>query len=213
MCRFVGSLLGGLCNVQHITIPPHHLDKSGDLPKPRGFGFFTLLSSETIDSVLADWPWARQFDESRGNPSPSAQEAFKFGFRAISKQRWEELKEEYLVYRETLLEQMDEGEETEPALAPPKPKVEPPAKLVQQPSLVSKRKTHPSSSYPIGCLIFVRNIHSETNKTTLRNLFTSAAGKGPELMDYVDFNKGMDSVSTPSYYLTFVDQIYSAFCG
>jgi hypothetical protein len=55
-----------------------------------------------------------------------------------------------------------------------------------------------SSSYSFGCLVFTRNLHPETNETTLRALFT-ATFKSSLLdtggLDYVDFNKGMDSVS------------------
>ena len=59
-----------------------------------------------------------------------------------------------------------------------------------------------SSPYPTNSLVFVRNIHPETNKTTLRKLLSTAfvapLAKGMALgggVDYVDFNKGMDSVS------------------
>lgn len=63
-----------------------------------------------------------------------------------------------------------------------------------------------ASPYPLGCLLFVRNVHPETNKTTLKTLFSSGLTAGgaeggvlPEGIDYVDFNKGMDSVRRPSY--------------
>lgn len=62
-----------------------------------------------------------------------------------------------------------------------------------------------SSQYPPSSLVFVRNIHPETNKTTLRNFFaTSLKGSladgtiQSDGLDYVDFNKGMDSVSLVS---------------
>jgi len=55
-----------------------------------------------------------------------------------------------------------------------------------------------ASPYPLNCLVFVRNIHPETNKTTLRKLFSTAFGVASsnnqaEGLDYVDFTKGMDS--------------------
>lgn len=64
---------------------------------------------------------------------------------------------------------------------------------------------HPNNgrlpSYPVGCLAFVKHVHPETNKTTLRDLFSvafagqpSQSGQGTQI-DYVDFQKGMDSVS------------------
>ena len=39
----------------------------------------------------------------------------------------------------------------------------------------------------------MRNIHLDTNKTTLKSLFPQAFQDGGSL-DYVDFNRGMDTV-------------------
>ena len=57
-----------------------------------------------------------------------------------------------------------------------------------------------SASYPQGCLVFVRNVHPETNKTTLRALFSQAfydsesSEISGDVVDYVDFNKGSETV-------------------
>jgi xRRM domain len=54
-------------------------------------------------------------------------------------------------------------------------------------------------SYPHGCLAFIKNVHPETNKTTLKELLSAAfrqdgeAATGQEV-DYVDYLKGIDSV-------------------
>ena len=56
------------------------------------------------------------------------------------------------------------------------------------------------SPYPYGCLLFAKNVHPETNKTTLRALFSQAFKAAScldntgDALDYVDFNKGMDTV-------------------
>ena len=56
------------------------------------------------------------------------------------------------------------------------------------------------SPYPYGCLLFAKNVHPETNKTTLRTLFSQAfkaascLDNAGDALDYVDFNKGMDTV-------------------
>ena len=58
---------------------------------------------------------------------------------------------------------------------------------------------HFNSTYP---LVFVRNVHPETNKTTLRGLFLHARRptgievgmKDDEGLDYLDYTKGMDCV-------------------
>ena len=61
---------------------------------------------------------------------------------------------------------------------------------------------HSNSTYPPGCLVFVRNVHPETNKTTLRGLFLHAGRstgievgkKDDDGLDYLDYTKGMDCV-------------------
>ncbi|KAJ3759927.1 hypothetical protein EV360DRAFT_9419, partial [Lentinula raphanica] len=70
-----------------------------------------------------------------------------------------------------------------------------------------------SSSYPQNCLIFVRNVHPGTKKTTpLRSLLSKALASGglqkgsqpqdPNI-DYIDYTKGMDTCyvrfSSPSH--------------
>jgi hypothetical protein len=55
----------------------------------------------------------------------------------------------------------------------------------------------PNAPYPPNCLLFVRNVHTGTNKTTLRTLFERFLdGEG---VDYVDYVKGGDSVSFLSF--------------
>lgn len=61
-------------------------------------------------------------------------------------------------------------------------------------------------SHPPGCLLFVKNLHPQTNKTTLKALFGNvlkATLKGSNVqmdaagsaeVDYVDWSKGMSSV-------------------
>lgn len=152
-------------------------------------------------------------------------EARRFGLRALSQARWDELKEEYLSYRKTLIEQVcdDDGAvpnipptvappaSTVPASVPPSDSADavpttlpPPAPPEKTPAIPPC--PHPSldDPYPYGCLVFVRNIHPATNKTTLRALFSSVFEDkedkdAREAIDYVDFNKGMDSVSPCVY--------------
>jgi xRRM domain len=195
MCRFIGSLLGESCSflqVQNVTIPHHHLDTSDSQPKLKGFAFVTL-SLQSAENILRDWPWTRR-NQSSEELSVVAREGAKVGFRTISKVRWGELKDEYLAYRERLLEDIAAAEDD--VTAPTRQSIV--ASQLEAETASSYRhtpQTHGSASYPIGCLIFVRNIHPETNKTTLRKLFTSAIGEGMGWLDYVDFNKGMDTVS------------------
>jgi hypothetical protein len=54
----------------------------------------------------------------------------------------------------------------------------------------------PALHYPVGCLVFVKNLNQDTNKTVLRSLLASAfSTESPDCIDYVDYTKGLDSVS------------------
>lgn len=90
-----------------------------------------------------------------------------------------------------------------------------PANQLPLPNLDERRRPEDTRSaimergealgYPPDCLIFVKNLHLGTNKTTLKSLFGRAftdeggsstfSTSGGEI-DYVDYQKGMESVST-----------------
>jgi len=162
-----------------------------------------------VDFVLRGWPWEPVPESENQNKEASAEicEAAKFGFRVLSKSRWDQLKEEYIAYRGKLLEEIIEAQDAEVTVPVP---LKDTHKSVHGPSSRSStdalsKASDPtidlSSPYPLNCLVFVRNIHPETNKTTLRTLFSTSFKKpitNNELqgdgLDYVDFNKGMDSV-------------------
>jgi hypothetical protein len=145
-------------------------------------------------------------------------EALKYGLRAITKARWDALNEEYLVYKRSLV---DEVARTETEMyrpdqdAPDHERSEPTTRPHPQPQ--TQMQTSLSSPYPFDCLVFVRNVHSGTNKTTLKSLFAQAfqdqdgSGQGHERahapttagLDYIDFSKGMDTVRVRSLPLSF----------
>ncbi|KAG6841300.1 hypothetical protein C0991_012470 [Blastosporella zonata] len=216
--------------VQGIILPPHHQDKPGDAPTCKGFALIVLQDELDVDFLLETWRWDRQRSADAEHTQPEEpteiQDAAKFGFRTLSKSRWDQLKEEYLSYRERLVGEINAHQDAEVPIpvpvvpipipiAPPAPKPlvieEPPV-----PEGPSKSKLNYSSPFPFDSLIFVRNIHPETNKTTLRKFFASAFevplakneihGDG---LDYVDFNKGRDSchlrLATPKHANILVD--------
>ncbi|KAJ6526254.1 hypothetical protein DFH09DRAFT_170375 [Mycena vulgaris] len=212
-CRFILGLLPASSNmvahsrVQGIGLPSHYSDDPGMEPKLKSFALITFANAEDAESLLVTWPWDRQ--QLHAQDSPDASEAVKFGFRTLSKARWEELNAEYLSYRAKLLADIEEEEEAEglvPTALPTAPSRAPPerdALPVDDPIPLDS-----NMSYPRNCLVFVRNIHPETNKTTLRNFFAKAVD-AKEAIDYVDFNKGMDScylrLTNPSHAKTFVE--------
>lgn len=83
----------------------------------------------------------------------------------------------------------------------PEPSTQPVASRAVDPipsARVAAEPFHASESafnrdYPTNCLVFVKNINPQTNKTTLKTLF-SRATEASGTIDYVDFNKGLDSV-------------------
>ena len=207
MHRFVSRLLGEMevphsaHPVQHISLPRHHLDKPDAKPKCKGFGLVTLASLEDVDLLVQRWPWQRQRGKADDSASVILQDAIRFGFRTIKKTQWETLNAEYLAYRQRLLDELNQAQDIEVEAEPSQPRqAAPPQEAPIVPSSRSSVFTLDlSASYPPGCLAYIRNVHTETNKTTLRKLFsrafvdsdTSATSDG---IDYVDFNKGMDTV-------------------
>ena len=193
------------------------------MPKCKGFALVTLSDPAHIQSLLTQWPWDR-LTGSAATSTPNNEEAEsevhrearKIRFRAISKSRWNELNEEYLAYRQSLLEEIQANEEEDyiedwdehktrkRRLGSPlgseyteKEKVEGAEGNDRQSGVPV---TTLASPYPHNCLLFVRNIHPETNKTTLKTLFAGALMTADGAVqvsgvDYVDFNQGMDSVS------------------
>ncbi|EIN11043.1 hypothetical protein PUNSTDRAFT_112817 [Punctularia strigosozonata HHB-11173 SS5] len=196
--------------IQSITLPPHHLDKPGDPPKCKGFALVTLSSAEDAEFILAAWPWDPTSARHKENPVPSiVQECVKFGFRCLSKREWSKRQDEYLAYRQKLLHEIvaADAEQTGPRSVPPPSVSEstvtespaiPPPSTAAEPSPAS---TQPWSPYPLDCLVFVRRVHPQTNKTTLRTLFSVAfklraqppSAAPSDGIDYVDFTKGLDT--------------------
>ena len=169
----------------------------------KGFAFVSLSSRDLVKQLSEDWPWLPE-DRSAplsGGTSTSASadvaDARKYGVRVIAKTRWEELRDEYLAYRAQLLNAIHEEDRKYGAGVQSKPGMTDPALL---PPVSNGPYSTILQDYPRGCLVFAKNLHTETNKTTLRKLFSSVIGCPQDVLDYVDFNKGMDSVSLGSYY-------------
>ncbi|KAF9651930.1 hypothetical protein BDM02DRAFT_3110066 [Thelephora ganbajun] len=200
--RFVWSLLNSRRDCPFDAIQDVRLTAplDGEVDSKRtfkGFAFVTLSSMDLVKQLLEDWPWS---PDDRSTPASGripasafadVTDARNYGVRIITKTRWEELRDEYLAYRVQLLDAVYEEDRKFGTGVQPKPGI---AEL----GLLPPAPNDPSHSaapqdYPRGCLVFARNIHTETNKTTLRKLFSSAVGFPQDILDYVDFNKGMDS--------------------
>ncbi|KAI9057683.1 hypothetical protein FKP32DRAFT_1660778 [Trametes sanguinea] len=235
--HFIASLLGLTTTPEHtatttttriqcITLPPHHLDRPGDAPKPKGFAFVTFSDEADAARLATDWPWlprrapSAPADQTRPGDASLAHDAAKVGFRVLRKARWDELKEEYLSYRQRLLDQTAASAQHAAARGPrsadhTRDITERPQHAAAEPNAgLSADDAGPrnapapspsssSASFPPGCLVYVRNVHAETNKTTLRALFgarafasasaAAATASAPAALDYVDYSKGMTS--------------------
>lgn len=199
----------------------------------------TLSHEEDVNALLKAWSWQHPTDgmnpgrsmetdiksasantknikgKEKDLPENSTlhEEAAKFGLRVLTKAKWEELRAEYLLYRQELVDEIntfqDEGEVMFDSGTGRK-RGNADETHDQEVSITENASAarysvvglHPNSVYPPGCLVFVRNVHPETNKTSLRGLFlhawvkseTEGGRKDDDGLDYLDYMKGMDCV-------------------
>ena len=207
--------------IQGVTLPAHHQDMPGDTPTFKDFCLVTLASIGDAQFLTEQWQWDRGTDmineEEIKADIEVSKEATKFGFRTLKKADWDQQRDEYLRYRTQLIQEINEYEDAhaEPQVIGKRQQED---EVVMMNTSSSNGTTHTqpqpttlshNAPYPYGCLVFVRNIHPETNKTTLRALFSSVLQNEPhdalkkDGLDYVDFNKGVDScylrLSTPAH--------------
>ncbi|PPQ72779.1 hypothetical protein CVT24_012805 [Panaeolus cyanescens] len=245
--QLVSSLLPNNDNepftrLQNISFPSHHKDRIGDIPTCKGFALVTLLRIDDAELLAKRWCWNRHTlgDTTQGvseshhsgsiplsladeGSNEVHDEARKFGLRMLSKKSWEGLKAEYLLYRQRLVEEINSfQDDSESRTHIHSGKVEnAPAAFSSEDLLATGVKLDVNDPYPYGCLVFLRNVHPETNKTTLRSLFShllvstsdhehTVDGLG---IDYLDYNKGMDNcfirLKTPAHASRFVHHINS----
>ncbi|KAF8324567.1 uncharacterized protein EI90DRAFT_3000472 [Cantharellus anzutake] len=181
-----------------------------------GYAFITFKERRIGERLLSEWPWS--FSESRDHyragkilaVSDEVTEALRYSFRTLSKSRWLQLKDEYLKQMTEALSQ----ESALPLQAVPEECTRNSAqsKIVAtpEPDPPTRIQTPPPPNYPIGCLLFVKNLHPETNKTTLRELFSAVLRDAPPKgqfspIDYVDYTKKLDTC-----YLRLSDSSYSS---
>jgi hypothetical protein len=204
--------------IQSIYFPPHYQDPPDVIPKCKGFALVTLSESSATSHLLTRFPYHKHANNRRDAPadddddaSPEELEARKAGFRTLSKERWEALQSEYVEYRDALLRHVAASSapaptparvSTVPASAVLSPFPNPPTSAVASVGRAKYASTSqppraetPPGYYPPGCVIFVRHIPQDTNKTALRARFSAVlADDDPAALDYVDYTKGLDSV-------------------
>ncbi|KAI0774671.1 hypothetical protein BD413DRAFT_472079 [Trametes elegans] len=195
--------------IQSVVLPAHHLDRPGDVPKPKGFALVTFADEADAARLAEEWPWLPRRTAAPDGAAAPEREGVKFGFRALRKARWDALQEEYRARRHQLLDDHARAEgggrraerdappqrtvppvpaaqdDTPRAASQPPPETEPDESPAPAPSLTA------SAPFPPGCLVYARHVHPETNKTTLKALLAAHARVPPAALDYVDYSKGM----------------------
>lgn len=192
--------------IEALYFPSHHQDRANraDLRKCKGFAFVVFSSASAVARLHHLWPWDNNpSKEPKSERGEQDVEAHRFGFRTLPQPAYHQLQQEYLAHRQTLVEEMALDEDEEVVMNVP-PKRAYPIKRVPDhyppPFLPSTDTQHNATpqKYPPNVLLFIRNIHPDTNKTSLRKLLSSSE----DAIDYVDYTKGMDSVRTLSLSLS-----------
>jgi len=215
-----------LQRVQNISFPTRHEPEPDSIPTCKGFALVTLSCLDDVEALLDAWPWDPSSatvlkqdgmeNVQPGLPVHENQEltsAKAFGLRICTKARWEELRAEYLLYRQRLVDEINQQQDAEFARRGVREIESKPSEALetrdsQMDHLKRKRsesstaQTHHEvfgSRFPSGCLVFVRHVHPETNRTTLRTLFSRAweeSSANKDVIHYIDYGKNMDSVWT-----------------
>ena len=197
---------------QRIVFPSHHRDPAASFPICKGFALVTLSSKADVQALTYAWPW----DSEERTDTHATTEAEVNGqtveersaranrLRICTRASWEELRAEYLLYRQRLINEVnqhqDENEarwrkETTDRGRCKKSRGEDGSQGEQTRSTTPyEAGIRADSPYPTACLVFVRHVHPETNKTTLRTLFSQAWAEPNVAIDYIDYSKNMDSV-------------------
>ncbi|KAG8783864.1 hypothetical protein FRC12_019279 [Ceratobasidium sp. 428] len=198
----------------------------------RGQAFVVFSTVEIAQAFCERWIWnpvetSRDAARSSGSASgkwdteDAVAAATSTGFRSITKARWDQLKSEYLAHQARVLKQnlksgrrppVHNGPQSAPSIPPTQSQTP-----IPSPTALPKppRAARPPP-FPPGILVFVRRLHPETNKTTLKTLFGRAFPDGKnDAIEYLDFQKGIDSAHirfrTPPDASTFVECFTSHF--
>ncbi|KAF8602637.1 hypothetical protein BDV93DRAFT_545262 [Ceratobasidium sp. AG-I] len=196
---------------------------SSGVQRFRGQAFVVFSSPELARSFSERWVWSpppvseRKHEEKSGDAKgaeswttkAAVEAAMISGLRSLARARWDELKSEYLEHQARVLRQGPKRQHNNHAPTPSTSTTTPnepssQTNTVQAPSTqnvtqapvpIRPQQYAPAPTFPPGILAFARRLHPETNKTTLKTLFGRAfeGEGGAEAIEYLDFQKGVDS--------------------
>ncbi|CAE6533749.1 unnamed protein product [Rhizoctonia solani] len=177
-----------------LITPPH----SGRF---RGQAFVVFVTHELTHAFCKRWNWntpqrisATKCPElksgGRWSRDIAEETAEACGFRSLSKSQWDKLKAEYLEHQSRVLKQAPRHPKVDKVPATSTENLPAPVPAQQPGQISAPRPTPHPPPFPPGILVFIKRLHPETNKTTLKTLFGRGAPNGVE---YIDFQKGIDS--------------------
>ena len=212
-------------SIQSIYFPPYHHDRPDAPLKCKGFALLTLSEPSAASHLLTHFPYHPKRANKDGATAPADEapheelEARKAGLRTLSKERWEALQTEYVEYRDALIRRLATSPPPDPtpeSVAPADKATraramadhdqawtsQPPSEPQPCTTIQSTQSPFPPRDgygYPPGCVIFVRHVPPDTNKTALRARFSALLADDDDddnaaALDYVDYTKGLDTV-------------------
>ncbi|CUA67836.1 hypothetical protein RSOLAG22IIIB_03266 [Rhizoctonia solani] len=167
----------------------------------RGQAFVVFATEELANTFCKRWGWNASRDTSvtkhpelkpseRWNKDLAEEVAGTCGFRSLSKPQWDKLKAEYLEHQACVLKQAPRRPKIDKPTPADAPNIPAPAPAPQPNQISTPRSAPRPPPFPPGILVFIKRLNPETNKTTLKTLFSRGAPNGVE---YIDFQKGIDS--------------------
>ncbi|KZT37526.1 hypothetical protein SISSUDRAFT_841875 [Sistotremastrum suecicum HHB10207 ss-3] len=187
--------------IESITFPPRCNAPDGEIPRSKGFAFIVFSSPSPMENFHQAWRWDTSSKTKVGSPMPlvDSQDAYpkalSHGFRSLPKAQWDTLRDEYLKYQSGIIAGAAHAESSEII----SPTISSSRKEAPTPSTpgVSEQSAAASSWFPVGCLVLVKHLNPSTNRTTLKKLlgkaFQADVANGEERVNYVDFQKGLDT--------------------
>ena len=169
----------------------------------------TLSSKDDVQALIDAWPWDSKeransratTTEGKGSDRTAEEGAAKANhLRICTRAHLEELRAEYLLYRQRLINEVNQYQDANEVHWPKETTDQGRCKDSRGMDGSQGEQIRPTgivpsvSTYPTACLVFVRHVHPETNKTTLRTFFSQAWAEPNDAIDYVDYSKNMDSV-------------------
>ena len=171
----------------------------------------TLSSKADVQALIDAWPWdseeranSHATTEVEGDGRTAEEVSAKANhLRICTRARWKELRAEYLLYRQRLINEVNQYQDENEARLQKETtdqgrckdsRGEDDSQGQSIRSTLYEAGIRTDSPYLTACLVFVRHVNPETNKTTLRTLFSQAWAEPNDAIDYVDYSKNMDSV-------------------